>query len=268
MWKSAGKTRYKKICVENDILRAYDAYESLWPFENPNLPSEFSKVQDSKSAVKFELRYAPLDYDFLLDDPKKRRGGDPIEWVLEQARFIRGALELVHAIANEDGNAALRFYRNYVKNSNDTHPALRGTGKITYPSGAYCVPTIVNAPVTAKDALWCAPSIITILVNGNTTHLHRELMLDSKGKIVEVQLYRALTEAMWSMIGTLAIKAQLGEERPHFRMCKFCGTIFFANHGRQWFCPPIWGQQSSCGNAIRQRKYQVRHKGKYKYLRQ
>ena len=240
-------------------MKATDPYEALWPFNYPDLPSEFAKVHDSKSAIRFELKYAPLDYDSLVVDPKDRNGGDPLDWVLEHAHYVRSTLELVHALAMKDGSAALRLFDQFrVDDKNYDHPALKGTGELTFPSGAYKNTTLVPAPRSDEDALWYAPSIITLLVNNNTRNIYEELILDSKGRIIPVQFYRALAEAIWSMVGTLAVKAQQDEERPYFKICKGCGTPFFAKDKRQLYCPPIKGQQSHCGLISRQHRFQAK----------
>lgn len=241
-------------------MKADGPYEPLWPFSHPDLPNEFAKVQDSESAIRFELKYAPLDYDSLVVDPKDRKGGDPIEWVLKQARYVRSALELMYALAWEDGGRALRFFNKFVVYEDHSHPALRGTGELTFPSGAYEDTAIVPAPRSESDALWYAPSIITTLVNRNTTHMYQELISDSKGLIIQVQFCYALIETVWSMVGTLVMKAQRGEERPYFQICDWCHTPFFAKDKRQRFCPPAEGEgrQSRCGLKQRQRKFKAK----------
>ena len=258
MWQSTGETRFGKIWIEDDCLKADDAYDSIFPFDKPDLPNEFAKVNDPKSALRFERKYAPLDYDYLVVDTKERQGGDPVEWVLEHARFVRLAIDLTYALAIEDGRGALRLFGNFVVYKDYSHHALRGTGELTYPRGAIIDTTIVPAPKSESDALWYAPSVITLLVNANTMNIHQELILDSKGRIMPVQRYHALIEAIWSMVGDLATKTRQEDESAYFKRCKRCGTPFLATDKRQKFCPPILSKESLCGNKFRQHKFQAK----------
>lgn len=280
MWLSAGKIRYRKIWLENNVIKAKDPYEPLYPFDKPNLPNEFAKVTDLKSALRFERKfaplnydsllvntkselefirkYAPLNYDFTSANPEERKGGDPVEWVIEQARFVRLAIELVHDLAIKDGRRALRRFRQFVVYKDYSGPALQGQGELTYPRGAIMDTTIVPAPKSESDALWYAPSIITLLVNANTRTLRQELILNSKGKIFSIQLYHTLIEAIWSMAGNLATRAQQDPENGYFRRCAWCNTPFLATDKRRKYCPPIFGKESLCGNKFRQHKFQAK----------
>ena len=260
MWVSTGRTRYRKVWIEDEILKADDPYEPLWPFSHLDLPNEFARVQDSESAIRFELKYAPLDYDSLVVDPEDRKGGDPIEWVLKQAWYVRSTLELIYALAWGDGGRALRLFNRFVVHKDRSHPALRGTGDLTFPSGAYEETVIVPAPRSERDALWYAPHLISLLVNRNTAHIHQELIPNSRGTIRSVQICHSMIEAMWSMVGTLAMKAQHDEERPYFGICDECDTPFFAKDKRQKYCPPAEGEgkQSLCGLKHRQHKFKAK----------
>jgi|GEM_PF-4598689 len=263
MWQSAGRIRYRKIRLEDGCLKADDAYEVISPFSNPNLPFDFAKVDDLKSALKFELRYAPLNYDSLLDydllfeNLEKRKGGDPVKWVLEHACFVRFALDLIYALAYENGRDALSLFHKFVVYKDYSDPALRGTGDFKYPRGAKIATTMVPAPKSESDTLWAIPHVIAILVNANTKNIHQELMISSRGRIMSVQMYQALIEAIWSMVGNLAMKAQQEGERIYFNRCEWCNSVFIAKDKRQRFCPPIIGKESLCGLKFRQRKCQA-----------
>ena len=279
MWQSVGRERYRTIWLEDDIIKAKDVYEDLYPFDKPDLPNAFAKVNDAKSALNFERKYAPLDYDLLLVNTKsewefirkyaplkydftpanleEKKGGDPVWWVIEQARFVRFALDLMYTLAIKHGRGTLRLFREFVVYEDHDCPGLQGTGVLTYPHGAIIGTTTAPAPKSESDALWYAPSVIALLVNANTKNIHRELMISFRGKIMSVQWYYALIEAIWSMVGDLAMKAQQEGESGYFQRCELCNSVFFAKDKRQRFCPPNIGQQSLCGLKFRQRKCQA-----------
>ncbi|MFC1965956.1 hypothetical protein ACFLWI_03300 [Chloroflexota bacterium] len=257
MWVSSGPIRYRKIWIENGILKADDSYDTLLLLDHPDLPSEFAKVVDPYTANKFELNYAPLGYDDLVIYPLERKGGDPVEWVLEQARLVRDTLELIHALAKEDERTALKFFHKYVKHESNINTS-KATGGMNFLSGAYRQYMYGEVPSTEEDALWFARDMITMLVNKNTEHVRQELELYNESQIRKIQIYLVLIEAIWSMVGELVFRAQLDEERPYFKKCGLCDTPFYAKDRRQRYCPPIKGRQSHCGNIARQHKFQAK----------
>ena len=257
MWQATGIHRYRNIRLENDHLKADGAYDVIFPFDKPDLPNTFAKVNDAKSALKFELKYAPLGYDSLLANPKKGKSGDPLKWVLEHARFVRFALDLTQALAMENGPGAIRLLRDIVKYEDVILPNIQRAGDLTYPSGVTTITTIVPAPKSESDALWSIPTILSFFVNANTRNIKQELWINSKGRIMSIRRFHALIEAIWSMVGDLAMKAQQEEEKRYFRRCIWCNTPFLATDKREKFCPPILGKESLCGLKFRQRKYQA-----------
>jgi len=269
MWQAVGKTRYRKIWLEDDILRADDAYEYLWPFTKPELPTEFAKVSDPHSAIRFERRYSPLGYDSLVENPEERKGGDPLEWVLKQAKFVKLAVELIYASAYQDGTSALRQFR-YLNITNIIRKASfdsahRDFGELIFPGGAYNYNygTIVVMPTSEADALQSVPYFIERLVNENTKNLQQKLVVHYKGRLGSVLFYNALIEAIWSMVGDLALKTQQGQESGYFKRCEYkeCNTPFLATDKRQRFCPrpeEAGDGESLCGLKFRQHNLQTR----------
>jgi len=262
MWQATGKTRFKKVWLQDGILKADGADGVLWPFSELDLPSEFARVTDPRSALRFERRYSSLGYDSLVINPDERRGGDPLEWVLEQAKFVRLALELMYALAYQDGNNALRQFRYLnLKMIDDIHPAVRGCATLTYPAGAYNNETMIAVPRSEGEALWSAPSLIEIFVNANTRDIHQELVAGHNNELGSVLFCNTLIEAIWSMAGNIAVKT--AGEGDYFRRCEWCNTPFLATDKRQKFCPTPEGlsgkrKQSLCGLQYRQHKLQTK----------
>jgi len=160
----------------------------------------------SRSAIRFERRYSPLGYGSLLVKPRpQEKQGDPLEWVLKQAKFVKLTLELIYALAYQNGNDALRQFQYLnIKMTDSIHPAVRGGGMLTYPSGAYNHETMISVPRSEAEALRAAPHIIEILVNANTENIRQQLIVHHKGRLGSVLFFNALIETIWSMLGELA----------------------------------------------------------------
>jgi hypothetical protein len=254
MWQAVGKIRYKEISLKNGILIGKKAYKDIWPFTLSNLPTEFTKVTDSRSAIRFERRYSPLGYDSLVRKREEQKGGDPLEWVLKQAKFVKFALNLIYALTRQDGDNALKQSQDFqLKN-------------FTYPAGAYDCETLLPMPRDKGNALIAVPHVIEILVNANTENVRSKLVVHYKGKLDSVIFYNASIEAIWSMVGDLAIRTQQGQGSAYFVKCKYCQTPFLAKDKRQQFCPIPEGytgrKQSLCGLKYRQRELQARKRDK------
>jgi hypothetical protein len=270
MWQVAGLARYRRIWLEDGILKADGTCESLWPFKEPGLPTEFAKVNDAKTAKRFEERYAPLGYDFLVENPEERKRGDPLAWVLLHARFVRIALDLMYDVAGRYGGDALEQFRYCgireipIAEAQKLTSGQKKLGILDYPCGAYTCTTLVPVPRSTSEALWAAPSLISLLVNANTKNVRSELVVHHKARLGSVLFFRALIEAIWSMLGNLALAA--GDDSVHWEKCVHCHTPFLATDDRQQFCPPPEGgfvgrRQSLCGLKHRQRIYRKKRKG-------
>jgi len=259
MWQAAGVFKFRTIRLQDGILKAEDPVDVLWPFNHPGLPSEFAKVEDARSAIKFETRYSPLGYVSLVQNPEERKGGDPLDWVLNQAWYVNIALELIYALDYQDGNAALKQFSNLKIKWIDK---LHSDAIFKYPSGAYYRQSITPISRDGKGALQCIPKIIEILVNNNASNIHSKIGVSANGELTSYLAFSALIEAIWSMLGDIAIKTQKGNEAGYIKKCAWCGTPFLAKDKRQLFCPAPEGygtrQQSLCGLKYRQHKLLVK----------
>jgi len=269
MWEvAAGSIRYKTIRLQEDILKPEEPYTekekaSLWPFSHPKLPYEFAKVRDSKTALRFELRYAPLGYDYLVSNPEERKKGDPLDWVLEHAKFVRFALELIYAMADELEEKLIRLLKDGITKNQENHDNIAGHSiyGFSYPSGAYQKTSTARLPLSHADALGLGRVTVTEMVNANIANIRQELVPRYQD-LVWVRIFHALIEVIWSMVGDIAVKAQQ-EGGGYLRRCEWCQTPFLATHKRQRFCPPPEGsQQSLCGEKYRWHKMQRNPKRK------
>ena len=267
MWKAdTGIQRFRDIRLENDILKPGEPYTEkkkavLWPFKKPTLPTEFAKVRDAKSAIRFERRFAPLGYDQLVTDfIKERKDGDPIDWVLEHARFVRFALNLMWYLAF----GREQELRKLIDSEKTGVLYPQGHDQITYPHGAYKQTLLLShAGYTDKEIVWLTRTIVAMLVSDNTEKMH-QVLEGGREELIWVRRFNGLIEAIWSMVGDLATKAEQQSEKEYFVRCEHCKEVFFSDDGRQRFCPPVEGQagrrQSLCGLQYRQHKLQAKQK--------
>ena len=288
MWQSAvGKIRYRSIKLEDGILKADGGYGMLSPFTKPDLPTEFTKVEDGETAIRFEVRYAPLGYDRLVKSLEEQKHGDPLEWVLMQSNFVRTAMNLVYDIGEKDGFDALKQLKHcgiHWKAERYSEPRVRPEtfAWLTFPDGAYSGRTSFPIPKTDREALWYARPFVALLVNANTRSLHQRLVVHQtkesdtkegmKAFFSSVLFYDSLIEAIWSMVGELAIRIEEGHEDGYLKRCDWCQSVFWTGDKRQRFCPRPEGdkvernkgerRQSLCGLKYRQHNLKVKDEKK------
>lgn len=269
-----GVHRFKDIRLENGILipgklNLEQGKMTLWPLQHPNLPTEFAKVHDAQSAIDFELDYAPLGYDYLVDNPQERKGGDPLDWVLEHARWVKFALDLIYAFAKQDSSRLRGLLESHTTEVDFETPLLdsiivkEGNGSFpyaklrvfSYPGGSGCAKGETLYPTKPGDILGGIPSLIATLVNANTRNMRQELW---QTEFLWVRKFRSLIEVIWAMVGELAVKST--GEGDYFRRCEWCGTPFLAKDKRQRFCPDEFSKQSLCGLKYRQHKLEAKQK--------
>jgi len=117
-----------------------------------------------------------------------------------------------------------------------------------------------SRPRTSKEAQEMAIHIIKTVVNDNTKGIRMELKDEGDGLIIWNRQYSALIEAIWLMVGDMAIITREGNDRLYLRRCEWCNTPFKATHKRQRFCPPDIGNQSLCGLKYRQHRFKAKGK--------
>jgi hypothetical protein len=267
-----GVQRFQDIRLENGILipgklNREQGMMNIWPLQHPNLPTEFAKVKDTQSAIYFELDYTPLGYDYLVFNPRERKGGDPLDWVLEQAMWVRFALDMIYAFAQQDSTRLRELLESHTKDAGLETSIVDMTKEaknifpdakrrvFRYPDGAGYANAETLYPNKSGDVLSVIPSLIATLVNANTKGMRQELW---EKEFVWVRKFRTLIEVIWSMVGELAVRSTA--EADYFRRCEWCGTPFLANDKRQRFCPDEFSKQSLCGLKYRQYKLEVRQK--------
>lgn len=269
MWEAEhtglGLVRYKNIELEGGILKAKEPLGGpLWPFREPTLPTEFYNIRDAKTAIAFERQYAPLGYDSLVNDPSERKGGDPLDWILDHARFVRLALDLIEAIAGEERQQLIKLLNSVMMDTSpfpkDAQAQYQANSVLTFPSGAYKVSLASRRPLNGKDAEGIARGVIAELVTHNTENVRSKLVARLKD-LIWGQYYHALIEIVWSMAGELAARSSQGN--IDLRKCLWCGAVFQVTHKRQRFCPPLESpyysrKQSSCGLKYRQHKLKMK----------
>lgn len=246
----AVRVRDGKIEVEAGCWELYN------PFDIPNLPNTFAKVDGQKALVVFVQEYGLLGYAGLSED-RDPLEGDPVEWDLAHARAVRFALRLIQARNSASEVKALLEQSVTTIPMNaviPTAPAgLEAVGH-TFPQGQEYRFTLYNEEQWSKEFQTFVPYMLTTMVNGNTCGVRHRLCYQP---ILHIQLIaEALIEVIWHQVGEIAVMAW-HQNGSRIRSCKECGLPFIVTDKRQQFCPKaaVPGERtgSICGARYRQR---------------
>jgi hypothetical protein len=233
------------------------------PFTQRELPNALAKVVDRRSALRFARRHGRLGYTELLEgaywrgtdaliEEKRQRAlledlgtdvGDPLEWMLAQAKTVCFVMELVVALqeGDEDATGDVLVRRRagrrveplgegeFVRNE---YLLARGPQV----SGNFFSPSDTQASLYPDAGPFEeARRIILDMLEANTTgvgwrwrpHLARGVAMGHSA--------RALIEVIWWHVGTAAAA---GTDET-VRLCKLetCRAPFIVTDDRQHFCP-------------------------------
>ena len=248
----------------NDDERERQTDELLYePFTHRELPNALAKVFDERSALHFVHRHGLLGYTSLLEqamwvgkatltDVKQARTllddlgdivGDPLEWMLAQARTVRFVMELLVALQNGDEGTVSNVLER------------RRSGRQVVPLGEgefvrneYLLargPQVAGGFFSPRDSerslypnvepIQEARQIVLDMLEANTTGLGWRWRPHDTSGIAMGHSARALIEVIWWHVGTAAV-AGTGKE---FRLCALdtCRTPFIVTDDRQRFCP-------------------------------
>jgi hypothetical protein len=252
------------VCFADAILDG--SLEDFDPFDYPNLPNAFAKVDNEASAVAFAKKYGLLGYLLLAEDtatglvPQSlatfgRSDGEPsepVEWFLAHAAAVRFVLRLIKGLQDGDerglgvlidreaismrlGKKTVKGHVAPVRNEVEVRP----DSFISY----------LSDPTPSQWAVaW-----IAFMVDGNTQSIRR--ILTPFQSTLWTGLYvKSLIEAIWYQVGEMALLSQ-EQDGKAVRACKECGTLFVVTDKRQQFCPgDAWSAGSLCGARSRMRK--------------
>ena len=289
-WPAAGPGNVR---VKLGVIEAQPGGKLVHPFELPDLPNSLARVQAVDDAVRFVETYGLLGRHALLPEDQ-RLGGDPLDWVLEQASTVRFVMRLLWALQGPDERElrAILDGRRVALGAGNQEVTLVATNPSRFLTLSWDIERadpLQNASVDARDvregANWGgyvvalgprrqvlfhvtspaaegdsrsvvlrhAQDLVTLLVNGNTKGV-RPTLACQQGRFEWRLTARALVEAIWYHVGTMAVRARSGEGR-WVRLCEECGTPFLVTDRRQRFCPPDYGStQSRCGARARWRR--------------
>jgi len=274
------------------------------PFQRISLPNALARVKDERSAVRFARAYGLLGYaDFLnfqwqdltlvdrrrmFDDPLLDEGqlkellrslddyGDPMPWLLAQARSVRLAMELIEAIGRKEFKAVrdvvLRHTLPHVGSDQKSRPQLLVAGG---PSVKWFAPGrgLLHPDMEAMRAR-SAAYLIEELVNPNVASLRWQLFTPAyRGpNELEIELgfeHRALFEVVWWHVANAAFGRRPG---TRVRLCELetCRAPFIVTDERQRFCPADYTYTDKRTGKTRPGRsrcaalYQKRHGGQSK----
>jgi hypothetical protein len=249
-WPEGGRPFIDERGVLRDAVEEAER-DSYSPFFQPHLPNQLARARDERRALDFVRRYGPLGFAELAIAEVVRRGadddererliasleemgwGDPLNWLLAQARSVRMALEIIEALVNEPARVELVLDRHRLRHEDllpfgDDGPATRGA---TFPvaRGAQ-----VGESTYEGQGAALGRAIVVDLVAANTVGVGSRLVIGDEAQPFRREFRAdALIEVAWWWVGEWAAG---GHE---IRRCELedCRLPFVATHGRQRFCP-------------------------------
>lgn len=249
-----GMVRVRDGRIEAEV----GCWELYNPFEIPNLPNAFAKVDGQKALVSFVQQYGLLGYS-RPSDALAPYEGDPVEWDLAHARAVRLALRLIQARNSANEVKALLEESITTIPMSKVMPTAPAGGKMvghTFPLGQEYGFTLYNKEQWSKEFQHLLPQMIAYLVNANTSGVCHQLVYHPP--LLNIQLTaRGLIEVIWHQVGEMAVMAW-HQNGTGLGSCKECGLPFIVTDKRQEFCPKaaVPGERtgSVCGARYRQRK--------------
>ena len=277
--RTAHSAPYAVVSPRGVLLRAprdcanpLEGRISYDPYKRYDLPNALARVTDERSALRFARVYGLLGYADLLgwrwaeitsvdrrrlfDEPlldEKRLAelvrdlegepGDPMPWLLAQARSVRLTLELIEALARQDiaglRSVVMRHTLPHEVAAGESRPQLLVSGGLTvkwFDPG----PGLLQ-PYPGANRARPAAHLIEDLVNPNLAALRTELFTPAyRGEddlVMELgPQHTALFEVIWWHVGNAAFGGRPG---ARVRLCELpsCRAPFIVTDDRQRFCP-------------------------------
>lgn len=251
--------------------------------DKPNLPNVFARIvaggekAAEERAVEFVRRYGPIGYVSLwvrehkTPWPAEVPKGDPLAWVLGQARSVRFCARLIESLSNLDARGVVRVLRENLVERSVTELGIQSDDPevkeqvFSWIEGIKRTDQFVwlGRAANAREKVFAmARQLIVAMVNGNTQGVRpRALRIAPSGRLEPAVVAPTLIENIWWKLGEWALTAEARGERGLVRLCKECGTPFLVTDRRQEFCPGPPGQGSTCGYRYRKRRLRARQKG-------
>jgi len=103
------------------------------PAQQANLPNAVAKIEGRKEAARFLSGYGPLGFQQMKPTPETwPQNGEPLGWILAQARTVSFALDLIAALDGSDDEALKRTLRLRRRSGGDDAPRVTGGSLVSY----------------------------------------------------------------------------------------------------------------------------------------
>lgn len=273
------KPTKEAVELESGNIFYSDLWEPYHPFDFPNLPNILAKVDNTDSAIDFVKKYGVLGYHAFFPELENKAGyglgyvyekGDPIDWLLAQARTVRFALHLINAINNKDEedtktfilNAMVQVQANMLRK--EAPEGLKAKAHVFAEGSKIVFRVLIQQNIWEGKYRLLAIQIVNHLVNSNSEGVQRRLLLkgntipETPYKFAQQLAARSLIEAIWYMVGNAALLSQ-EKNGKGVRTCQECGLPFIITDKRQRFCPgDAFSKGSLCGARNRMKKHRAK----------
>jgi hypothetical protein len=209
--------------------------------------------------------------------------GEPIAWILEQAKWVAFCMELIESINNEPDrlysklirqsvgklefkqmmeNGKKVYYRDYydgtVRINDDPKRHLpQKREEFVECFSIMAGPNRLSTGEYRGSAMEIARKVVADSVTANTISIKTKFLSGPKGFVLQYEA-NSLIEVIWWRVSQLAL---LTESRGKLiRLCPECGRAFVASNSRERYCPPDeFSRQSLCGARNRMRRMRTKN---------
>ena len=237
--------------IEGSCLKGSGEVQKLYfPVSTPEILQDFQRLNaamdqpgEEAAFLSFARRWGHLGYLELHPDEQGLRDdlgllkvtSEPLVWVKEHLRSVRGVVECLESTRNIGVNESL----------NDLLASPLPVVTETFGHGALSVNFL---PDTGMDGVL---DVLATVIDGHLSGIHNVVRPNyGTGKLEFGTTFRALIELIWWHVLRLA-----GE--PILKVCRECHSVFAATRANQDYCPaPSYsiGSQSLCASRYRTRR--------------
>lgn len=269
----------ERYLVAGGILQEAEG-PSSWraynPFAEYELPTQLARIATGElSPEEFAGRFGLLGYDRLLRptqiaralagdvsvtelskqlsrDDAKRKGGDPVEWILAHSRTVGLCLDLIGAFEGGDNYLIVETVETVARGGQ----AARGPyawGLIV--AGLPDKFTKHTLKIHPQGHAAIARGWLSNFITDNIAGIRRRLQEDAYGsRLASYFGFGAMIQTVyWQLADTI--------ERGGIRRCRSCQRFFLARDKRQQYCPPFPGAtRSRCSSRLNVGNFRMRQR--------
>ena len=250
----------------SEILRYY------YPAGTPDIIQEFQRLPTSDSInldgaiLSFARRWGYFGHNELYsDDSEKKRGGDPVEWILSHSRDVNPVLGLVQLARTGDKNQISNFLE-------QIYSVLYGASdfddemiEIPGRPGAFWTRDRIEAYRnqlqlancrTDPNSKYHAVTVAASIISTHGSNIQMSASVDEANLGIRPWFtFGALVDVIWWHT------MKLTSGSTFLRICHCCGILFKPTRSNQIYCPsPSYsvGKASLCSARYRTRKQRAK----------